>query len=129
MASLGKWVILARARTVRGAHRPFSVLVVTALSAAGLTAVAAAGPAGPAATRTAARAAAGSGPAANETTGSQNNLRDGWDRNEPALTHAAVEGGRFGRVFKTAVDGQVYAQPLVIGTPCSLPPRTTGSTG
>jgi len=45
MASLGKWVILARARTVLGAHRPFSVLVVTALSAAGLTAVAAAGPA------------------------------------------------------------------------------------
>src|SRR6516165_653266 len=115
MTSLGKWVNLARARTVLGARRPFSVLVVTALSAAGLTAVAAAGPAGAAAARTAAHAAAGTGPAANETTGSQNNLRDGWDRNEPTLTQAAVEGGRFGRVFKTAVDGQVYAQPLVIG--------------
>src|SRR5262249_53872037 len=96
----------------RGARKSFSVLLVTALSAAGLTAVAAAGPAGAAATRTAAHAATSSGPAADETTGSQNNLRDGWDRNEPALTQAAVEGGRFGQIFKTLVDGQVYAQPL-----------------
>jgi outer membrane protein assembly factor BamB len=85
------------------------------MSAAGLTAVAA--PAGAAATRPAAyqQAAAGSGPAADETTGSQNNLRDGWDPNEPTLTQAAVEGGQFGQAFKTPVDGQVYAQPLVVG--------------
>jgi hypothetical protein len=115
MTSLGKRVILARARTVLGARKSFSVLLVAAMPAAGLTATAAAGPAGAAGTPTAAHAAAGSGPAADETTGSQNNLRDGWDPNEPALTQAAVEGGDFGRVFKTPVDGQVYAQPLVIG--------------
>jgi hypothetical protein len=135
MTSLGKWAVPARARTAlvhhpataalvhhpaippssRGARRSFSVLLVTAMSAAGLAAVAAAGPAGAAATRTAAhhRAAA---PASDETTGSQNNLRDGWDPNEPTLTQAAVEGGQFGQIFKTAVDGQVYAQPLVVGS-------------
>ena len=117
MTSLGKWVILARARTALGARKSFSVLLVTAMSAAGLTAVAAAGPAGAAASRTAAHhhAAASSGPAGDETTGSQNDLRDGWDPNEPALTQAAVGGGRFGQIFNTQVNGQVYAQPLVIG--------------
>src|SRR5690348_13723895 len=112
MTSLGKRAVAARARTA--ARRPFSVLLVTAMSAAGLAAVAAAGPAGAAATRTAAhhRAAA---PAGDETTGSQNNLRDGWDPNEPTLTQAAVGGGQFGQIFKTAVSGQVYAQPLVVG--------------
>ena len=44
MTSLGKWVILARARTALGARKSSSVLLVTAMSAAGLTAVAAAGP-------------------------------------------------------------------------------------
>jgi hypothetical protein len=81
MTSLGKWVVPVR--------RPVSVLVVTAMSAAGLTAVAAAGPAGAAATRTAAHAATSSEPAGDETTGSQNNLRDGWDPNEPALYKVA----------------------------------------
>src|SRR5690349_19398801 len=98
----------------RGARRSFSVLLVTAMSAAGLTAVAAAGPAGAAATRTAGHHQVAA-PAADETTGAQNNLRNGWDPNEPALTQAAVEGGQFGQVFKTAVNGQVYAQPLVVG--------------
>src|SRR5438552_3694616 len=49
MTSLGKSVISARARTALGAHKSVSVLVVTAV-AAGLTAVAGAGPAGAAAT-------------------------------------------------------------------------------
>src|SRR5580704_3240665 len=113
MTSLGKWVILACAPTAalvhhpataalvhhpaaprsRGARKSFSVLLVTAMSAAGLTAVAAAGPAG------------------DETTGSQNDLRDGWDPNEPALTQGAVGGGQFGQIFNTQVNGQVYAQP------------------
>jgi hypothetical protein len=86
-----------------------------AMAAAGLTAVAATGPAGAAAARAAAHPATSSGPAGDETTASQNNLRDGWDPNEPALTQAAVEGGQFGQVFKAPVDGQVYAQPLVVG--------------
>jgi hypothetical protein len=59
--------------------------------------------------------APGSGPAGDETTVSQNDLRNGWDPNEPTLTPAAVQGGSFGQIFKTAVNGQVYGQPLVIG--------------
>ncbi len=58
--------------------------------------------------------------AADETTTSQNNLRDGWDQDEPELTPANVSGQTpgytFGQVFRTAVTGQVYAQPLVIGS-------------
>ena len=68
---------------------------------------------------TAATAARGA-VAANETTTSQNNLRDGWDQDEPELTPAGVSGRTpgytFGQVFRTAVTGQVYAQPLVIGS-------------
>ncbi|MET3923390.1 choice-of-anchor D domain-containing protein [Arthrobacter sp. UYEF20] len=42
-------------------------------------------------------------------------LRTGWDQNETALSPSAVASSNFGRLFSTAVDGQVYAQPLVIG--------------
>jgi PQQ-like domain/Abnormal spindle-like microcephaly-assoc'd, ASPM-SPD-2-Hydin len=115
MTSLGKWVVPARIRAMLGARKSFSVLLAAAVAAAGLAAVAAAGPAGAAATSTAGHAATSSGPAADETTGSQNNLRDGWDPNEPTLTQAAVGGGQFGQIFNTAVNGQVYAQPLVVG--------------
>ncbi|HEY2305609.1 MAG TPA: hypothetical protein VGI05_07000 [Streptosporangiaceae bacterium] len=116
MTSPGKTVIPACARTAPGARKSFSVLAVAAVAAAGLTAATAAGPASAAATRTAAHhhAAANSGPAGDETTASQNDLRDGWDPNEPTLTQAAVGGGQFGKVFKTAVNGQVYSQPLII---------------
>lgn len=51
---------------------------------------------------------------ADEDTYSQNLLRDGWDPNEPGLSPAIVQGGSFGQLFKTAVNGQVYAQPLVV---------------
>jgi hypothetical protein len=120
MTSLGKSVICARARTVLGARKSFSVLAITAAAAAGLTAVAGTGTAGAAATHPgrhhhAAPVAPGSGPAGDETTVSQNGLRNGWDPNEPTLTPAAVQGGQFGQIFKTAVNGQVYGQPLVIG--------------
>jgi predicted lipoprotein with Yx(FWY)xxD motif len=53
---------------------------------------------------------------ADEGTISQDQLRDGWDPNEPALSPATVGGGTFGQLFSTAVNGQVYAQPLVIGS-------------
>jgi hypothetical protein len=53
----------------------------------------------------------------NETTVSQNALRDGWDPGEPALTPSAVGGGHFGQLFATQVNGQVYAQPLVVDSP------------
>ena len=120
MTSLGRWVIPARARVALGAHKCFSALAVTAVAAAGLTAVAGAGPAGAAATHAgrhhhAAPVAPGAGPAGDETTVSQNDLRDGWDPNEPTLTPAALQNGSFGRIFKTAVNGQVYGQPLVVG--------------
>src|SRR5690348_7654198 len=121
MTSLGNWVIFARGRTALSVRRSFSVLAVTAVAAAGLTAVAGAGPAGAAATHAgrhqhAAPVAPGAGPAGDETTVSQNDLRDGWDPNEPALTPAALQNGSFGQVFKTSVNGQVYAQPLVVGS-------------
>jgi hypothetical protein len=51
------------------------------------------------------------------TTVSQNLLRDGWDSKEPGLSPATVSSGRFGQLFATHVDGQVYAQPLVVDTP------------
>src|SRR5215472_11481661 len=109
MTSLGKWGISARARVALGAHKSVSVVAVTAVAAAGLTAVAAAGPAGAAATHAGrhhhAAAAPGGGPAGDETTVSQNDLRTGWDPSEPALTPAAVQGGSFGKIFKTSVNG------------------------
>ena len=52
----------------------------------------------------------------NDTTASLNDLRTGWDPNEPNLGPSVVHGKKFGEVFSTAVDGQVYAQPLVIGS-------------
>lgn len=52
---------------------------------------------------------------ADDSTISVNNLRDGWDRNEPGLAPAQVSSPGFGRRFSTAVDGQVYAQPIVAG--------------
>src|SRR6266566_5541278 len=92
MKTLGKWIISARARTPVGARRSFSVLVVAAVSAAGLAAVAGTGPAGAAATRPASHHhAVSSGTAGDETTVSQNDLRNGWDANEPTLTPRSEE--------------------------------------
>ena len=42
-------------------------------------------------------------------------LRTGWDSNESTLSPSSVSSANFGKLFSTAVDGQVYAQPLVIG--------------
>jgi hypothetical protein len=42
-------------------------------------------------------------------------LRTGWDSNETALSPTSVASSNFGKLFSTAVDGQVYAQPLVVG--------------
>jgi hypothetical protein len=54
---------------------------------------------------------------ANETTISGNNLRDGWDQSEAgsSLLPATLKGGTFGELFAAQVDGQVYAQPIVVG--------------
>ncbi|MEV5969402.1 choice-of-anchor D domain-containing protein [Streptomyces sp. NPDC051921] len=54
--------------------------------------------------------------AADQTTISHDNLRTGWDPNEPGLAPDQVSSSDFGQQFSTAVDGQVYAQPLVVGS-------------
>ncbi|WP_437773801.1 choice-of-anchor D domain-containing protein [Arthrobacter sp. KNU40] len=41
-------------------------------------------------------------------------LRTGWDSTESALSPSSVASSTFGKLFSTAVDGQVYAQPLVV---------------
>jgi hypothetical protein len=57
------------------------------------------------------------GPAhADEDTVSQNLSRDGWDSSEPILSPATVSSKSFGQVFDTKVNGQVYAQPLNVGS-------------
>ena len=39
--------------------------------------------------------------------------RTGWNAAERALTPDSVHGGRFGKLWTAAVDGDVYAEPLV----------------
>src|SRR5438046_3539088 len=47
------------------------------------------------------------------TTNNQGNLRVGWYSDQPGLAPSAVTNSSFGALFTAAVDGQVYAQPLV----------------
>ncbi|HEY7948124.1 MAG TPA: choice-of-anchor D domain-containing protein [Acidimicrobiales bacterium] len=60
----------------------------------------------------AAAALAGSPP--DVTTGAYDNLRTSWDPNEPTLSPANVQSGSFGQIFRTKLDGSVYAQPLAV---------------
>ena len=53
---------------------------------------------------------------ADVVTVSNDNQRTGWDQNEASLTSGSVTGSDFGELFSTALVGQVYAQPLVVGT-------------
>jgi hypothetical protein len=53
---------------------------------------------------------------ADDVTASQDALRTGWDPNEPGLSPGVVTGGTFGQLFSTAVNGPIYAQPLVAGS-------------
>ncbi len=46
-------------------------------------------------------------------TNSSEDLRTGWYPGESAITPELVKGGTFGQEWSTAVDGQVYAQPLL----------------
>ena len=56
------------------------------------------------------------GPArADDVTVSVDHLRTGWDPNEPGLGPSAVSASDFGQLFSTTVNGQVYAQPIVVG--------------
>ncbi|HUH81423.1 MAG TPA: choice-of-anchor D domain-containing protein [Solirubrobacteraceae bacterium] len=51
--------------------------------------------------------------AGNVTTAAYNNLRDGWDPNEPALSPSALRSTGFQKLFATKLSGAIYAQPLV----------------
>src|SRR5215471_10344721 len=53
---------------------------------------------------------------ADETLAGQDLLRTGWDQAEPNLSPSAVAGSNFGQLFATQLNGQVYAQPLIVGT-------------
>src|ERR1700679_3493859 len=50
----------------------------------------------------------------NVTTAAYDNLRSGWDQNEPNLAPSDVESSSFGQIFSTQLKGAVYAQPLVV---------------
>ncbi len=52
---------------------------------------------------------------AESVTAGAESLRTGWYPGEAKLTPQLLEGGGFGKIFKMAVKGQVYAQPLVSG--------------
>ncbi|MFF0010635.1 choice-of-anchor D domain-containing protein [Streptomyces sp. NPDC005374] len=52
---------------------------------------------------------------ADQTTQGVDNLRTNWDQDEGALSPAVVQSSAFGRLFATKLDGQIYAQPLVLG--------------
>src|SRR5207248_2971725 len=57
--------------------------------------------------------APGGGGAVSVLTQKYDNARTGWNANEKILTPANVEMS-FGRLFTRKVDGQIYAQPLVV---------------
>ena len=57
-------------------------------------------------------AATGSASAEVTVTGAADNMRTGWYPDESSLTPALLEGGSFKQVFKTPLQGQIYAQPL-----------------
>lgn len=43
------------------------------------------------------------------------NSRDGWYPNEPGLGPSIVGSSQFGQLFVTRLNGQIYAQPLLVG--------------
>lgn len=53
-------------------------------------------------------------PAVDATTYHYDGLRTGWNRKETELTPEALRSGRFGLLETLTVDGNVFAQPLVV---------------
>gem|GEM_PF-610985 len=52
---------------------------------------------------------------ADQSTQGVDNLRTNWAQDESSLFPAVVQSSAFGRLFATKLDGQIYAQPLVLG--------------
>jgi len=52
---------------------------------------------------------------ADQTTQGVDNLRTNWKQDEDGLSPAVVQSSAFGQLFATQLDGQIYAQPLVVG--------------
>src|ERR1700730_18382007 len=50
---------------------------------------------------------------ASGVTNSADDLRDGWYPEQASLTPQLVSGGTFGQLWSKAVEGSVYAQPLL----------------
>ena len=102
---------IARAKRSVGAGVAVAALTLAVFPAGSGVAAASRGRAARAGTLTASHRAPG-----DDGTASLNDLRTGWDPREPGLSPSAVHGPSFGEVFSTSVKGQVYAQPLVIGS-------------
>jgi hypothetical protein len=64
---------------------------------------------------------------ADDVTASQNLMRDGWDNAEPGMGPSVVP--TFTQLFDTPVSGQVYAQPLAVGSTVVVATENDGSTG
>jgi hypothetical protein len=58
----------------------------------------------------------GAADAASPTTLSADNYRTGWYDNQPALAPSNINSSSFGRVLDVALNGQIYASPVVHGT-------------
>ena len=105
--------------------RRFAVAVLAASALFGETAVASAARSGPPArapfaqgskrgTEVHAVASEGAVPGYATPTGRGDNARDGWYPDEPGLSPEVVGSPRFGQIFVTQLNGQIYAQPLLV---------------
>src|SRR5690349_8576121 len=93
MSAFGGSTFRMLARATRRTRRLCAAVIVTVLALSGLAAVAGASPAGAAPAARAKPVTPAISP--DDPTGSFNNLRNGWDPNEPTLTPAAVNGPNF----------------------------------
>ena len=58
---------------------------------------------------------------ASEPTNAGDALRDGWYPEQGTLTPQLVSGGTFGQLWSTSLEGQIYAQPLLVNGEVLVP--------